>query len=121
MNPKWIGWLALIWLAGAILGGTYEEMSPTAWNVKVSETKMEYLLNFKNTTYQQSSFGVITFPLPNPEYFSTLLNVATMNFEFLQDEGYQFVRWGLQTFALMGILAFLWSATELMQGFIPFT
>jgi len=121
MNPKWIGWLALIWLVGTIYGATSEQMPAADWNTRVSESKMEYLLNFKNTTYQQSSFGAITFPLPNENYFSTLLNVATFNFEFLQGEGYQFLRWGLQTFALMGLLAFIWSATELLQGFIPFT
>ena len=121
MNPKWVGWLALVWLCGVILGATSEEYQPADWEERVSQTKMNYLLNFENTTCQQSSFGVITFPLPNPQYFITLLNVATMNFEFLSGEGFQFVRWGLQTFALMGILSFIWSATELLQGFIPFT
>ena len=121
MNPKWIGILAFIWLIGVILGATYEKMDSDAWNARVDETKMEYLLNYQNVTYEQNVFGTITFPLPNPDYFSTVLNIASFNFEFLQGEGYQFIRWLLQIIGLMGVLAFIWSAVDLLQGFIPFT
>lgn len=121
MNPKWVGFLAFIWLVGVILGATYDKMDSAEWDARVSETKMEYLLNYKNVTYEQGVFGTVTFPLPNPTYFETVLNIATFNFEFLQGEGYQFIRWFLQIFALMGVLAFIWSAVDLLQGFIPFT
>jgi hypothetical protein len=134
MNTKWLLFAVFVWIIGMIFGATFEKHTGDDWTGARDETTLEYLLDYKNITYSQSTFGDISFPMANAEYFSTLLRCMTFQFEFFEpydsngdgtkdaNTWAQLVKWVIFVpFSIAIIFALIYSFVTLLQGFIPFT
>lgn len=122
MDSKWLAFFIFVWLIGMFLGATYEKHDTgLTWAGNVQENTLQYLLNYRNMTYQQTVFGAITLPFPSPEYFATWLRIAIMDFTFLNGD-MEMVRWiVLLPIAIAGIASLIYAFVQLLQGFVPFT
>ncbi len=122
MNPKWVGFLAFVWIIGVLWGSSYEASSTfsyaTGATATTPQSTLNYLLNYQNIVYQQPVFGNLTFPMPNTQYFLEWLRVGTMNFYFL-DGDLVVVQWFLQIFGICGIVAFIYTVFTVLTGFVP--
>ncbi len=110
--------MAFVWIIGVIWGSSFEYYTGTDWAGVTGQSTLNYLLNYNNIVYQQSVFGTLTFPMPNPSYFTEWLRVGMMDFQFLSGD-LVIVQWFLQLFGLCGIVAFIYTVFTVLTGFIP--
>ena len=121
MKTGLLAFLILVWVIGVFLGATYEKAEGTDWPGTSEETTLDYLMSFKNVTYQQTIIGSMEIPLPNPEYMKTLGRVMLLDFEFM-DGDWQLAQWViLSPLAIAALFSLIYAFIQLFQGFIPFT
>ena len=78
-------------------------------------TKLDYLTNISNAFQRTPVLGNIPLPIPNPKYFTTLFEVVTWQWSFM--EGYDMFYWiMLAPFILMGILSMILLVYGLITG-----
>lgn len=116
MKPGWMAVIVFVWLVGAILGATYDDMTTDAtWPTSggtggYTETtpanKLQYLTDLSNAVQQSQLLGGITIPLPNVDYFTTAYQVATWKFTFFED--YYMLYWLLiMPFVIISVFFFI--------------
>ena len=91
--------------AGTGTGGY--STSPTA--------KLEYLLNVSNAIQRISILGVIPFPIPNGDYFSTMFEVVTWQWSFLDGMGLFYWIFCVP-FIVMGVLSMILLVYGVLTG-----
>lgn len=121
MKPGLLSFLILVWIVGVFLGATYEKHEGPDWPGTKEESTLDYLMSFKNVTYQQTIIGSIEIPVPNPQYMKTLGRVMFLQFEFMEGD-WQLAQWIiLAPLAIAALFTLLYALMQLFQGFIPFT
>lgn len=105
------------------LGATLEfHNTSSTWEGNTQQTTLNYLMNFKNIAYTQSSTGTWNFVGINGEYFSTVFQMLTFDFSFFDNPVGEMVRWIVFIPISCGILIMIAiQFITLVQGFIPFT
>ena len=122
VQPKWIIFLLFVWITLGFLGATLEQHTGTTWEGITNQTTLEYLLDMKNITYDQSATGIWSFVKLNPAYFGVILKCMTWDFDFMQTDIGEMVRWIIFIPFSIGMAAmFIFEFILLIQGFIPFT
>lgn len=92
MSNGWIAFVVSVWIVGALLGAAYDkdwDQLSTNTTGYESGSKLNYLMNFRNISYQSDSAGTQHFVGVNTEYFNTLGSVLTFDFGFFPDD----MRW----------------------------
>jgi len=78
-------------------------------------TKMQYLTNISNAFQRLPLLGNIPLPVPNPKYFTTMFEVVTWQWSFM--EGYDMFYWIVcAPFIMMGILSMVLLVYGLITG-----
>jgi hypothetical protein len=120
VNTKWFAFFVFIYIIGMYMGASFEKHIGSAWSGTGEVTTLEYLTNFSNLVVMNAEVGSLSFPMPNPQYFSALLKVMTFNFEFLQGTGYSMIYQIILTpFAVIGIVSLLGLTYQLVRGILP--
>jgi hypothetical protein len=82
-------------------------------------TKLEYLIKASNAVQRIELLGVIPFPVPNGEYFSTAYEVVTWQWSFLED--YDMFYWIFcGPFIIMGVLSMILLVYGILTGNLSF-
>lgn len=135
MSLKWIGFVIFIWITLSFVAAIFDEQNSEAgtWPGETNETRLEYLLDFKQIMYSHSETGEAHFVLFSSEYFSVWKEIITWDYTFLrcpEDDpttpdtnesrcGYAMVRWIiLIPFSVTAIFGITYMFITLMQGFI---
>lgn len=123
ISPKWFVFMLFVWITLTFLGATLEQHNTSAtWEGNTQTNTLSYLMDMKNVFYENNNVGGLTFVLFNPNYFKTLLKCATWDFDFMQTDIGNMVRWILFIpFSIAFIAMLLFEFVTLIQGFIPFT
>lgn len=120
MRDSWIAFITFVYIMCTFMGSTFEAHTGADWAGVSEQSTLEYLTNMNNVTKQQDVIGPISFLTPNGEYFKTIFRVAFLNFEFLQEPGYNMVYWILFfPLALIGVFGMLNFLYQVIQGFLP--
>jgi len=125
IQVKWVAAILLIYIIGIILGGTYDQVWVDNINgIPAPESELRYLTTFgqTNTNSTSGTFSAISVPTQAPNYFSTLMNVAFLHFQFFQGAGYDMVYYIfiLPFVAIPGVLAILYALYLMVVAILPF-
>lgn len=112
MSYKLLAFLTGVWLIGTWLGATYEN----SWAQSAAASNpISYLLNFGNVL-QVSNIGPFPLPLPNPQYFTTLFDVITWRWSFLQGGDTAMIYQLILIFPLMGVASIVVLIISIVRG-----
>jgi hypothetical protein len=102
----------MVWVIGALLGSTFENHETEAAWVGTDSTSeyptinsLEYIMSIDNAVHTTER-GPISLPMPNKEYFSTLYNIATLQFSFITDDYLMFYYIVIMPFVVVAVLSF---------------
>ena len=122
LNSKWFAFFVFIYILGMYLGSTFEKHIGTAWSGTSTVTTLQYLTNISNIIVMNPFIGAISIPAPNSEYFTTLVRVMTLNFEFIQGTGYSMLyQIVLTPFAAVGAISLIVFMYQIIQGILPWS
>ncbi len=122
-----MGLMVAIYIIMIILGATMDNASN--YNVygqwqgaSSSESIFSYLTNFGNATQQFSTFGPISLPVPNMDYFNAMFQVMTLRFSWMMDGSYMQMVYYVAFLPLtaMGILFSIMFFIGIIRGNISF-
>lgn len=116
MSYKLLAFLTGVWLIGTWLGASYEG----SWaQSSAASTPISYLLNFGNVL-QPSNIGLWPLPIPNPQYFTTLFDVITWRWSFLQGGDTGMIYQLILIFPLMGVASLVVLILSIIRGNVSF-
>ncbi len=124
MENKWIIFVAVVWIVAVILGASYDKVdigtyAPGGIGTNTTTTTMQYLTTFKNISYIPNSTGSWTFVGINTSYFTTIWQVMTFDYAFMQGSGYDIVKWIIFYPITIGIMfAVAQLFFSMLQGFL---
>lgn len=113
MSYKLLAFLTGVWLIGTWLGATYE--ASWAQNAATSNP-ISYLLNFSNAVQVTQVFGLFPLPYPNPQYFTTVFDVITWRWSFLQGGDTAMIYQLILIFPLMGVASLVVLIISVIRG-----
>lgn len=131
LSPKLIAIVAVIWIFGVILGGTFNYSNTEAsWTGNSNDANsvlhngagqisdVQYLLNYKNAVQTIDVLGVIPLPVPNANYFKVMFSILFLRFSFLVTNPYGEFFWYffLLPIALIGVVGAIMTFLALVRG-----
>ncbi len=127
MSSKFMGLMVAVYIIIAILGATMDNAANYdvhgQWKgAQPSESIFSYLTNFGNATQQFATFGAISLPTPNFEYFNAMFQIISLRFSWMMDGGYMQMVWYIAFLPLvaMGILFSVFLFIGIIRGNITF-
>lgn len=122
-----MGLMVAMYIIIAILGATMDSASNYEvygqWDgAASSESIFSYLTNFGNASQQFTTFGAISLPKPNFEYFNAMFQVLTLRFSWMMDSSYLQMIWWIVflPFTTMGVLFSIMFFIGIIRGNISF-
>jgi len=122
MSGKFLAFIVMIWVIGAILGSTFEyQYTEAAWagtdttSEYATISTVEYLMNLENAT-QDTDLGLVSIPVPNADYFKTIFKVATLQFSFISGDFQIFYYIVLAPFVVMAVISLVLLFIGLIRG-----
>lgn len=113
MSYKLLAFLAGVWLIGTWLGASYEG----SWaQASGASSPISYLLNFSNAVQVTQVFGLFPLPYPNPQYFTTVFEVITWRWSFLQGGDTAMIYQLILIFPLMGVASLVVLVISVIRG-----
>ena len=126
MSSKFMGLMVAIYIIMIILGATMDAATnydiSGQWQGAGSESIFSYLTNFSNATQQFSTFGAISLPVPNTDYFNAMFQVMTLRFSWMMDGSYMQMIYYVAFLPLtaMGVLFSIMFFIGIIRGNISF-
>jgi len=119
MPNKWLGFMVFVWVILSFFASTFDKGTTAGggWAGNTAPSKLEYLMNFKNISYQSTAAGDMNFVGINSNYFTTINDVIMWNYSFLDDYG-MVKMIILVPFSILAVLALITMFTSILFGFI---
>ena len=108
MENRWVGFFIFIWLVGTLMMLTYDgATTASAWETAGyssgnTTTTMENLTKANVATQKVPVIGSVSFLVPVVDFMSSLFQVITWNFDFVQP--YPIIARILNIFGVLGVI-----------------
>ena len=127
MSGKWIAMFLNIWVILVLLVATTSyQNTPETWpgtgtgaisGAYTPLSTLQYLMNISNAFQHLSILGGFPLPWPNPDYFSALWQVITLEpLAVMAGGGFAIFYWLVEGIAAMGVFALVMLVVGIVRG-----